>query len=71
MALLTVAEAAERLRVSPASVYQACQRHTKRWEAQGGSLYEPPEPVHGELPCIRVGGGAIRIPEAMLERMGV
>jgi hypothetical protein len=33
--------------------------------------YEPPEPVHGELPCIRVGGGAIRIPEAMLERMGV
>ena len=38
MALLTVAEVAERLRVSPASVYQ---------------------------------GGAIRIPEAMLERMGV
>ena len=70
MALLTVPETAERWRVAPATVYRGCKAYRLRWESEGNSAYDPSAPLVGEVPCIQV-GRVIRIPEVMLERMGV
>lgn len=69
--LLTVEQVCERLGLSRQTVYATCRHYEERWRAQGYSAYEPPTPLGTELPCVRIGARKLRVPEAMLERMGV
>ncbi len=70
MGFLSVTEAARRLGIGRNTAYEMCAAYERRWREQGGSLYAPPEPQLGELPCVRVNKRRILVPEAALERMG-
>ena len=70
MGFLTPHETAARLGVCAKTVHRGCNAYLKRWLAQTGSAYEPPDPEPGEIPCILVGRRK-RIPVTMLERMGL